>query len=62
MSDLATAERLRPSTTQFPASWYCDPRVLEAERRILAGLPENQRVPLAEALRQLLAPYDTPPG
>ena len=25
MSDLATAGRLRPSTTQFPASWYCDP-------------------------------------
>ena len=35
MSDLTTAERLRPSATQFPASWYCDPRVLEAERRIL---------------------------
>ena len=35
MSDLAAANRLRPSTTQFPASWYCDPRVLETERRIL---------------------------
>ena len=37
MSDLATADRLRPSTAQFPASWYCDPRVLDAERRILLG-------------------------
>ena len=35
MSDLATAGRLRQSTTQFPVSWYCDPRVLEAERRLL---------------------------
>src|SRR5215218_9949946 len=35
MSDLATAKRLRQSTTQFPASWYCDPRVLEVERRVL---------------------------
>jgi len=35
MSDLATAGRLRSATTQFPVSWYCDPRVLEAERRTL---------------------------
>jgi phenylpropionate dioxygenase-like ring-hydroxylating dioxygenase large terminal subunit len=35
MSDLATAERLRQSTTQLPASCYCDPRVLEAEQRQL---------------------------
>ena len=35
MSDLATAGRLRQSTTQFPVSWYCDPRVLEAEQRFL---------------------------
>jgi choline monooxygenase len=35
MSDLATAARLREATTQFPVSWYCDPRVLDAERRIL---------------------------
>ena len=35
MSDLATAGRLRPPATQFPVSWYLDPRVLEAEQRIL---------------------------
>ena len=35
MSDLATAGRLRQSTTQFPASWYCDPRSLDAERQLL---------------------------
>ena len=35
MSDLATAGRLRQSTTQFPVSWYCDPRVLDAERQLL---------------------------
>ncbi|HEV2220717.1 MAG TPA: aromatic ring-hydroxylating dioxygenase subunit alpha [Casimicrobiaceae bacterium] len=35
MSDLATAARLRQSSSQFPASWYCDPRVLDAERRHL---------------------------
>jgi len=35
MSDLATAGHLRQSTTQFPPSWYCDPRVLEAEQRHL---------------------------
>ena len=35
MSDLATAGHLRPATTQFPVSWYLDPRVLEAEQRLL---------------------------
>jgi len=35
MSDLATAARLRQAASQFPASWYCDPRVLDAERRLL---------------------------
>ena len=35
MSDLATATRLRPATSQLPASSYCDPAVLEAERRLL---------------------------
>ena len=36
MSDLATAGRLRQASTQFPVSWYCDPRVLEAEQRLAA--------------------------
>jgi choline monooxygenase len=35
MSDLATAARLRQASTQFPVSWYCDPRVLEVEQRQL---------------------------
>jgi phenylpropionate dioxygenase-like ring-hydroxylating dioxygenase large terminal subunit len=35
MSDLATAARLRQATSQLPASWYCDPRVYEAEQRLL---------------------------
>jgi phenylpropionate dioxygenase-like ring-hydroxylating dioxygenase large terminal subunit len=35
MSDLATAARLRQAASQLPASWYCDPRVLDAERRLL---------------------------
>ena len=35
MSDLATAARLRQAASQFPVSWYCDPRVLDAERRHL---------------------------
>ena len=40
MSDLATAGHLRQSTTQFPPSWYCDPRVFEAEQRqLLARAP-----------------------
>jgi phenylpropionate dioxygenase-like ring-hydroxylating dioxygenase large terminal subunit len=40
MSDLGTAARLRQATSQFPAAWYCDPRVLELERRhLLARAP-----------------------
>jgi len=35
MSDLATATRLKPATSQLPASSYCDPAVLEAEQRLL---------------------------
>jgi phenylpropionate dioxygenase-like ring-hydroxylating dioxygenase large terminal subunit len=35
MSDLAHAARLGQATSQLPASWYCDPRVLDAERRLL---------------------------
>jgi len=35
MSDLATAARLRQATSQLPASWYCDPRVFQAEQRTL---------------------------
>jgi len=40
MSDLATAARLRQAASQFPVAWYCDPRVLEAERtHLLARAP-----------------------
>ena len=40
MSDLATAARLRQAVSQFPVAWYCDPRVLEAERKhLLARAP-----------------------
>jgi len=35
MSNLATADRLRPATSQLPASWYCDPAQLELEQRLL---------------------------
>jgi len=35
MSDLATAARLRQATPQLPASWYSDPRVFDAEQRLL---------------------------
>ena len=35
--------------------------LMAAERRILAQLPAVRREPLAEALRELLAPYDDPP-
>ena len=35
MSNLATAEHLRRTTSQLPVSWYCDPRVLDAEQRLL---------------------------
>ena len=37
MSDLATAGRLRASTTQFPVSWYGDPRVLAGFRERYFG-------------------------
>ncbi|MBS0325013.1 MAG: aromatic ring-hydroxylating dioxygenase subunit alpha [Proteobacteria bacterium] len=40
MSDLAAAARLRQSESQFPAAWYCEPRVLDAERvRLFAQGP-----------------------
>jgi phenylpropionate dioxygenase-like ring-hydroxylating dioxygenase large terminal subunit len=40
MSDLAAAARLGQATSQFPVAWYCDPRVLEAERKhLLARAP-----------------------
>jgi phenylpropionate dioxygenase-like ring-hydroxylating dioxygenase large terminal subunit len=35
MSDLATAARLTQAASQLPSSWYSDPRVLDAERRLL---------------------------
>ena len=35
MSNLATAEQLRRATSQLPVSWYCDPRVFDAEQRLL---------------------------
>jgi phenylpropionate dioxygenase-like ring-hydroxylating dioxygenase large terminal subunit len=35
MSNLAAASHLTEAATQFPASWYCDPRVFEAEKRLL---------------------------
>ena len=35
MSELASAARLRQASPQFPASWYSDPRVFDAERRLL---------------------------
>ena len=35
MSNLATAAQLRQPVSQFPAHWYCDPRVFEAEMRTL---------------------------
>ncbi len=35
MSDLATLARLEQAASQFPVSWYCDPRVFAAERRRL---------------------------
>ena len=35
MSDLATAARLRQASSQLPPSWYVDPRVFDAERRLL---------------------------
>jgi choline monooxygenase len=35
MSNLATADRLRPATSQLPVSWYCDPALLGLEQEIL---------------------------
>ena len=35
MSNLATRERLRQSTSQLPVSWYNDPAQLELERKVL---------------------------
>jgi choline monooxygenase len=35
MSNLATAERLQAAVSQLPAAWYCDPRVFDAEMRVL---------------------------
>src|ERR1700736_4989365 len=35
MSNLATRERLRQSTSQLPVSWYNDPALLEIERKVL---------------------------
>ena len=35
MSNLASAAHLRRATSQFPVSWYCDPRVFDAETRHL---------------------------
>ncbi|MGH8800905.1 MAG: aromatic ring-hydroxylating oxygenase subunit alpha, partial [Casimicrobiaceae bacterium] len=35
MSDLAAPTRLRQAESQLPAAWYCEPGVLEAERRSL---------------------------
>ena len=35
MSNLAAAAHLRQPVSQFPTSWYCDPRVYDAEMRSL---------------------------
>src|SRR5262245_36217866 len=35
MSNIATAAQLRQATSQPPVSWYCDPRVYDAEQRVL---------------------------
>ena len=35
MSNLATAAHLQRAVSQFPASWYTDPRVFELEQRLL---------------------------
>ena len=39
MSDLSSAGRLRQASSQLPVSWYCDPRVLDAEQRLFARAP-----------------------
>ncbi len=35
MSSLATIGRLQRASSQLPVSWYCDPAVFEAEKRLL---------------------------
>jgi choline monooxygenase len=35
MSNLATRERLRQAASQLPVSWYCDPVLLDREKKIL---------------------------
>jgi phenylpropionate dioxygenase-like ring-hydroxylating dioxygenase large terminal subunit len=35
MSNLATGDRLRQATSQLPASWYCDPAVLDLEKKTI---------------------------
>ncbi len=35
MSNRATVMRLSEAVSQFPSSWYCDPRVFDAEMRVL---------------------------
>jgi len=39
MSDLSSAGRLRQASSQFPVSWYCDPRVWAAEQQLFARAP-----------------------
>jgi len=39
MSDLSSAGRLQRAISQFPVSWYCDPRVLHAEEQLFARAP-----------------------
>jgi phenylpropionate dioxygenase-like ring-hydroxylating dioxygenase large terminal subunit len=64
MSDLATAGRLRQASTQFPVSWYCDPRVLEAEQRLLLArgpsyVGHEFMVPEVGDFQALAARYDS---
>jgi phenylpropionate dioxygenase-like ring-hydroxylating dioxygenase large terminal subunit len=35
MSNLATADRLRPATSQLPVPWYCDPALAKLEQDVL---------------------------
>ncbi len=51
MSDLANAARLRQASPQLPASWYCDPRVFDAERRVLFAARAGLRRPRADGAR-----------
>ena len=63
MSNLATRERLRQSTSQLPVSWYNDPALLELERTVLFDrgpgyvghelmVPEHGRLSRARLARQ----------